>query len=326
MKTIEITFEDSSNYFIKEAFNTLRTNVLFSGKNIKTIVVTSCFAHEGKSTVSFEMCRSLAEAGKQVLLIDADLRKSVMVTRHTKERGICGLSQLLSGQISMDKAIYHTQVEGLDIVFSGPYPPNPTELVGQAAFKEFLDANRDAYDYIIIDAPPLGLVIDAAVISSVCDGAILVINTGHVKYRIAQNVKDQLDKSGCKLLGVVLNQANKRRGSAGQSTMYKSKYAAYQSEAQLHQMRRAPLQQTTASTPTAPTAPTAQPRPAAPGQRPVAPGQRPATPGQRPVALGQRPTAPGQRPVAPGQKPVAPQYPGQRPAAPRPPVQPKNED
>ena len=302
MKTIDITFEDNSNYFIKEAFNTLRTNVLFSGKNVKTIVVTSCFAHEGKSTVSFEMCRSLAEAGKQVLLIDADLRKSVMVSRHTKERGICGLSQLLSGQITMDKAIYHTQVEGLDMVFSGPYPPNPTELVGQAAFKEFLDANRDAYDYIVVDAPPLGLVIDAAVISSVCDGAILVINTGHVKYRIAQNVKDQLDKSGCKLLGVVLNQANKRRGSAGQSTMYKSKYAAYQSDAQAQQMRRAPLQQ----------------RPATQA-RPVAP----TTPAQRPVVPGQRPVAPTQRPAGSAQpRPVAPQ---QRPVAPRPTMPPKDE-
>ena len=310
MKTIEITFEDNSNYFIKEAFNTLRTNVLFSGKNVKTIVVTSCFAHEGKSTVSFEMSRSLAEAGKQVLLIDADLRKSVMVSRHTKERGICGLSQLLSGQISMDKAIYHTQVEGLDIVFSGPYPPNPTELVGQAAFKEFLDANRDAYDYIIVDAPPLGLVIDAAVISSVCDGAILVINTGHVKYRFAQTVKDQLDKSGCKLLGVVLNQANKRRGSAGQSTMYKSKYAAYQSDAQAQQMRRAPMQQSRPATTGTPQARPVPPTTAA--QRPVAPGQRPMSTAQRPAGTAQ-------------QRPVAPQYPQQRPAAPRPPIPPKDE-
>jgi capsular exopolysaccharide synthesis family protein len=311
MKTIEITFEDNSNYFIKEAFNTLRTNVLFSGKNVKTIVVTSCFAHEGKSTVSFEMSRSLAEAGKQVLLIDADLRKSVMVSRHTKERGICGLSQLLSGQISMDKAIYHTQVEGLDIVFSGPYPPNPTELVGQAAFKEFLDANRDAYDYIIVDAPPLGLVIDAAVISSVCDGAILFINTGHVKYRFAQTVKDQLDKSGCKLLGVVLNQANKRRGSAGQSTMYKSKYAAYQSDAQAQQMRRAPMQQQ--SRPATTGTPQARPVP------PTTAAQRPVAPGQRTMGTAQRPAGTAQ------QRPVAPQYPQQRPAAPRPPMPPKDE-
>ena len=96
MRKIELILTDN-NYFIREAFNTLRTNILFSGRDIKTIVITSCIAHEGKSTVSFELCRSLAEGGKRVLLIDADLRKSVLATRITKERGITGLSQLLSG-------------------------------------------------------------------------------------------------------------------------------------------------------------------------------------------------------------------------------------
>lgn len=272
MRTIELVFEDNNNYFIKEAFNTLRTNVLFSGVGIKTIVVTSCFAHEGKSTVSFEMSRSLAEAGKRVLFVDADLRKSMMVARHTRERGIYGLSQLLSGQISTDQAIYHTQLECLDVVFSGPYPPNPTELVGQSAFKEFLDSERDRYDYIIIDAPPLGLVIDAAVISSVCDGAIMVINVGSVKNRAAQNVKEQLEKSGCKVLGVVLNEATRRRGSA--SSAYRSKYEAYQSNIQMNhakemQKRRIQLQKATAQQ--SKPATSAQPRPTA---RPVPPTKK----------------------------------------------------
>jgi len=211
MKTIDLILEGQSNYYMREAFNTLRTNILFSGRDIKTIVVTSCMAHEGKTTVSFEACRSLAESGKRVLLIDADMRKSVMASRLTKERGITGLSQLLSGQITMDQAIYHTNVEGLDIVFAGPYPPNPTELIGSEAFRELLSENRDRYDYILIDAAPLGLVIDAAVMASYCDGAILVINEGRIKYRVAQGVKAQLEKSGCHILGVVLNQVDRKR-------------------------------------------------------------------------------------------------------------------
>ena len=230
MRTIEMDFGDTSNYFVREAFNTLRTNILFSGKNVKVIVVTSCMAHEGKTTVSFEMSKSLAEANKKVLVIDADLRKSVTVSRYTKERGVCGLSQILSGQVSLEQAIYRTQIPGLDIVFAGPYPPNPAELVGCPVFKEMLDCVRDAYDYIIIDAPPLGLVIDAAIMANVCDGAVIVINQGMIKHRIAQGVKAQLSKSGCRILGVVLNQTQrKKRGVRGQSTAYYSHYGEYYS-------------------------------------------------------------------------------------------------
>ena len=229
MRNIVMDFGDTGNYFVKEAFSTLRTNISFSGRNVKVIVVTSCVAHEGKTTVSFEMAKSLAEANKKVLIIDADLRKSVTVSRYTKERGVCGLSQVLSGQISLDQAIYRTQVLGLDIVFAGPYPPNPAELVGCPVFKEILDSVRDDYDYIIVDAPPLGLVIDAAIMASVCDGAVIVINQGTVKYRMAQNVKEQLSKSGCRILGVVLNQTQRQKRRVRSDSSYYSHYGEYYS-------------------------------------------------------------------------------------------------
>ena len=224
---LQVDEQIASNYFIREAFNTLRANILFSGKGVKVIIVTSCFAHEGKSSVSFDLCHNLAKSGKKVLLVDADLRKSVMVSRYTKERGMFGLSQILSGQVEAENAIYGTDVENFDIVFAGPYPPNPTELVGSPAFKEFLDSQRDAYDYIIVDAPPLGLVIDAAVMSGACDGAVLVVNIGHVKYRTAQGVKSQLEKSGCKILGVVLNQVDRKRSVRAQNSYYAA-YSSYE--------------------------------------------------------------------------------------------------
>ena len=132
---VELILEEQS-YFIREAYNTLRTNILFSGKDVKTIVITSCTANEGKTTVCVELAKSLAESGKRVLLMDADLRKSVMVSRYTKVRGLVGLSQVLSGQIEADDAIYKTQIKNLDVIFAGPYPPNPTELVGSPAFSK----------------------------------------------------------------------------------------------------------------------------------------------------------------------------------------------
>lgn len=219
MRKIELILEEDQNYFLHEAFNTLRTNILFSGKNVKSIIVTSCVGHEGKTTISFELARSLTEIGKKVLLIDADLRKSVMVSRYTKDRGIMGLSQWLSGQAEMEQVINKTQLPNLDIIFAGPYPPNPTALGGSPAFKELIEAAREVYDFVLVDAPPLGLVIDAAVMATFCDGAVFVINAGTTKYTVAQNVKDQLEKSGCKILGVILNNAN-RKDTASSGTYY----------------------------------------------------------------------------------------------------------
>ena len=226
MRTIELLLEDKPNYFVREAFNTLRTNILFSGRDVKTIVVTSCIAHEGKSTVSLELCRSLAEGGKKVLLIDADMRKSVMANRYTKDRGIMGLSQLLSGQATLDQTVNHTQIPMLDVIFAGPYPPNPMELAGSPAFQELIDSTRPDYDYVIVDAPPLGMVIDAAVMASCCDGAVLIVKAGGVKYRVAQAVKAQLLKSGCRILGVILNQVHMRESSGGGS-FYGANYNTY---------------------------------------------------------------------------------------------------
>lgn len=267
MKIIEIKNNEQDNYFMREAFSTLRTNVLFSGKDVKTVIVTSCFAHEGKTTVSLNLCVSLAGAGKRVLLIDADLRKSAFVTRYTREKGVLGLSQVLSGQVEANNAVYPTSVAGLDVIFAGPFPPNPAELVNSAAFRDLLTAKRPLYDYIIIDAPPLGLVIDAAVMASVCDGAVLVINTGTVKRRVALDVKAQLEKSGTRLLGVVLNQVQKKSGRAA---MYgKQRYSQYYSYEHTMPEASAPAAVTrapstlnggtgtTARRPSAPTAPSA---------------------------------------------------------------------
>lgn len=236
MKPIKLIIDEksNSNYYIKESFNSLRANVLFLPKDVKVIVITSCLEHEGKSSISFDLCRNLAEAGKRVLLVDADLRKSVMMTRYTEEKGLKGLSHVLSGQATAEEAICPTSVGGMDILFSGPYPPNPTELVGNAAFGELIASYRDAYDYIIVDAPPLGLVVDAAVMAPACDGAILVVNVGHVKGRMAQQVKAQLEKSGKGILGVVLNHVDRKKTTGGAyayaGSTYSDGYGYYASE------------------------------------------------------------------------------------------------
>ena len=226
MRTVELILDDNKDYGTREAFNTLRTNILFSGRDVKTILITSCLANEGKSTVSFETAVGLARIGKKVLLIDADLRKSAYASRYTKETGLTGLSQYLSGQSELDGVLYATQIPTLNIIFSGPFPPNPTELVGASAFGELLKAEREHYDYILIDTPPLGLVIDAAVMATACDGVVLVIGAGSVSYHVAQRVTEQLKKSGCRILGAVLNQ--NRKGKRSKNQYYNSYYGKYE--------------------------------------------------------------------------------------------------
>lgn len=227
MKKVSINNIKNQNYSIRESFKALRTNFLFCGAENKVVLITSCVKNEGKSTISIELSKSLSLSEKKVLLIDADLRKSMFASKYTKNDGnICGLSEFLSGQADYDDIFYNTQNENLDLIFAGAVPPNPVELLASHKFKDLVTRARDNYDYIIIDAAPLGAVIDASVISTVCDGGILVITANYIGQRFAMDVKEQLQKSGCKVLGAVLNRVPTKSGSY-YNRYYKRYYGKY---------------------------------------------------------------------------------------------------
>lgn len=226
MKTVELQLAHPESYYEREAYNALRTNFLFCGANIKTVVFTSCLPNEGKTTVAMELAKNLAEAGKKVLFLDADMRKSVALSRYTNQPGLSGLSQVLSGQVTPADAILQTQFPGLHVLFSGPFPPNPTELLGGETFHELLKSLAPDYDHILIDSSPLGLVVDSAVIAGRCDGAVLVINRGKTRIRTAKKVTEQIRRSGCRLLGVVFNHPTRSRVKSGSYGAY-GKYGKY---------------------------------------------------------------------------------------------------
>lgn len=196
------------DYLYEEAIKTLRTNIQFTGKNVKTIMFTSCFPNEGKSDVTFQLAQEIGNMGKRVLLIDADIRKSAYIGRYRIKQNINGLSQYLSGQLAKEFLIYETNYQNVNIIFAGSTAPNPSELLEEPAFHELLMEVRELYDYIIIDTPPAGSVTDAAIIAKESDGAVLIIESERVSYKVAQKVKEQMEKTGCKLLGVVLNKVN----------------------------------------------------------------------------------------------------------------------
>ena len=223
-KKVTFNTASTSDYATNEAYKTLRTNIMFCGAEIKSIVITSCNENEGKSTVSTELSKSFAEIGKHTLLIDADMRKSVMLKKNMHSSEIVGLSEVLSGQIDINDAIYNTQSPDFDVVFAGRFPPNPVELIGGGRFEKLVNDLKLKYDYIIIDTPPLGAVIDAAVISSVCDGSVIVIADRRVDKNAAIQVKEQLEKSGCKILGAVINETDRKYSK------YYKKYYKYSDE------------------------------------------------------------------------------------------------
>ena len=223
-KKNSIVFEKRKelDYRANESYKSLRTNIQFCGNEVKVLAFTSCTPNEGKSSVCFNLATSFAQDGKKVIMIDADLRKSVLVGRYKVGAIDAGLSHYLSGQKSLDDVIMKTDIENFDIIFSGPFAPNPAELVGSENMKTMLTRLREEYDYVIIDTPPMGSVIDAAVIGQLTDGVVLVVENNAISYRFAQSVKKQLEQVECKILGVVLNKVP--MGKKGYYGRYYGKY------------------------------------------------------------------------------------------------------
>lgn len=224
----DIVFENLKelDFKINEAYKRIRTNISFSGDNIKAIALTSSVPNEGKTEVSFNISRSFAEDGKKTLFIDGDIRKSVFLSRYGVNKEVKGLTHYLSGQTKeLDDIICSTNLENLDVILTGTKAPNPAELLGTEKFSKMIEKVKEIYDYIIIDCPPLGSVIDAAIVAKVCDGTVIVIEANNISYKAVQNVKKQLDRSECKILGAILNKVeNSGKGYYG---YYKGYYGYY---------------------------------------------------------------------------------------------------
>lgn len=218
--------ETLTGYAAEEAIKTLRTNLQFCGGEKRVILVTSCIPEEGKTTVALKLAQSLAELQKRVLLIDADLRKSVLPTRLQGGKIKYGLSHFLSGQTGLAEIITKTDITNFHIMFAGAGVPNPTELLSDTRLEQTVEKLREVYDYIIIDSAPLGLVIDAVILAKYCDGAVLIIEEGRIRYKMAQEVKKKLERTGCPILGVVLNKVSMKK----QHGYYQEEYKNYKYE------------------------------------------------------------------------------------------------
>lgn len=191
---------------IAEAYRGIRSSIEFFNidKQLKVIGITSSIQNEGKSTVISNLAVNFAKLDKKVLIMEGDLRNP-SVHKMFKISNINGLTDILLGKKNFTECAHCTEIKNLHILTCGPIPTNPSEMLSSNKIKNFVDGLREHYDYIFIDAPPIGIVTDAGIISTYTDGCIFVVGSGEVDIEMAKISKERLEKVGANILGVILN-------------------------------------------------------------------------------------------------------------------------
>lgn len=230
MNTLTINHFPPLKYAGAEAVNMLCTNLSFSGENVKKIMLTSCHASEGKTYLSMNVMRTIAKLGKSVVLVDADLRRSVITQKYgiqfSSGENALGLSHFLAGMASEGDVVYETNLPGAYMVPVGRKVSNSLSLLNSQRFQMLLEDLAGQFDYVIIDAPPVGLVIDAAQIAKFCDGTVLVVGYNSVRRQELVDARDQIMQTGCPILGAVMNMTE-YDSYLSKKYSYKSYYSHY---------------------------------------------------------------------------------------------------
>jgi polysaccharide biosynthesis transport protein len=226
---IELVPHERPRTLISEAYRSLRTGLLLSSaRELKAIAVTSAVAGEGKTATAANLAIVLAQLGRQVLIVDCDLRKPRLhqVFRVSNRAGL--VNQLTSS--SDPEPIFATEVPNLWITPSGPIPPNPSELLSSDRMREWLRAMRGRFDFVVLDTPPALAVTDATIVGLLVDGVVLTLRSGKVTREEARLCRDRLRQAGIKILGAVLNRYRSLQGSLGKRYRYYESYGAEESQ------------------------------------------------------------------------------------------------
>ena len=202
-----------SDFFMRESYKALRTNVTFAlagQEGSKVMAVTSAMQAEGKSITAVNLAISFAELDQRVLLVDCDLRRPKLA-RLLSQRVDTGLSNVLVRPQLLESAI-RPAAAGMDVLFSGDIPPNPSELLGSARMRALLEGLRDRYDCIILDTPPVNMVTDACVLAPVCDGVLFVVRADCSERGPVLHALEQMEYAKARMLGFVLNGTGEGEG------------------------------------------------------------------------------------------------------------------
>ncbi|WP_166649352.1 polysaccharide biosynthesis tyrosine autokinase [Brachybacterium sp. AG952] len=211
-----------------EAYRDLRTNLQFMGlaEGQRSVLITSSLPGEGKSSSAINLAHVIAQSGARVLLIDADLRRP-SIHQYLSLEGNAGLTTVLIGEAELDELVQPLETEGLDVLTSGPIPPNPSEMVGSEKMEQLLATAMAQYDFVVVDAPPLLAVTDAVVLSHHVGGALVVARSEAVKKQQLAQALQKLESAGGRTLGVILNRVpTGNRGAYSYTYTYSSDESA----------------------------------------------------------------------------------------------------
>ena len=217
-----------SEFFVREAYKTLRTNVSFSLTNEEkchVIVTTSSMQGEGKSITTMNLAISYAQTDRKVLVVDCDLRRPKLA-RLMQMNSTVGLSNLILNPKLLSNAILPTHVPGLDVILAGDIPPNPSELLGSPRMERIVSLLREKYDFIFLDSPPVNMVTDAVVLAPLSDGVIFLVRANRSERGAVIHAVEQLEYAKAKILGFVLNDVDMEKTHYGYGHRYKS-YSRY---------------------------------------------------------------------------------------------------
>lgn len=196
-----------------EAYKSIRTNFNFitQSNDYKTIIVTSATPAEGKSNVVINLALSLSELGKNVLVIDCDMRKPGLSKYLNISLRTPGLSNILSNQSTIEDVVFKISDLGFYVIPAGAIPPNPSELLCSKNMAKMIESLKKDFDYILLDTPPAYVVSDALVLERVVDGAILVIAHRQSGFNTVKTAKEKLQKSNIKIIGAILNKYDSKQ-------------------------------------------------------------------------------------------------------------------
>lgn len=221
-RSLQLISQKGMPFAYVEAYKSLRTNLNFltSSTGARAIVVTSTMPEEAKSNVSVNLALTLAEDGKNVALVDCDLRKPVLHKYLKAGHNVKGVSNIVSNQCKLEEALLRLEQFKITFLPAGTPPPNPSELLGSARMQQMIQQLRATFDYVIFDAPPISMVTDAAVIGNQVDGALFVVRSSYAPAKSVEAAVKKLKDTGVKVLGAVLTRYDAKTALKGSNYAY----------------------------------------------------------------------------------------------------------